>query len=281
MKASFLIIAALMCSFQALARGPSLSEASFCADRKDENFVKDLTLSSQNLMAFANKGGIGNGGVCWWHSRFQRNALYLTIFKPRLPKPSKSEAQDLVAQIRAANNIVVIPGFNNFSEFSYAHMDLIQRELDKWQKGDGVIRFAWVKGLSGNSTVESSKMKSIMDDIYNEVEVKKNIAYNMLQIPGIDAHAWLVIHMEKVAGGYNLETLDSNFPSATQIYRYREGDVTFDYHNYFKFTPYLDKTGEMETIKKAILKTCDPDAYAEEKQKENEARRKSDPSYNG
>ena len=257
MKVTLLALAVLACSFQALARGPSTSEASFCADRKDVNFVKDLTLSTSNLMAFRNQGGIGNGGVCWWHSRFQRNALYLTIYKPSIAKPTQDEARILIKQIREAKNVVIIPGYKNFRDFSADNADLILRELEKWQKGDGIIRFAWVKGLEGASTVEAGQLKSTMDEIYNEVEVNKNIAYNKLQIPGIDAHAWLVVHMEKVNGGYNLEILDSNFPTGTEIYRYREGDQNFDYHRAFAFSPYLEKTNEMEKINKTIQKQCE------------------------
>lgn len=265
MKATLLALLALSCSFQAFAHGPSLSEESFCADRQDKNFVKELASDPVNLMTFSNHGGIANGGVCWWHSRFQRNALYLTVFKPELDRPSQSEARDIIKQIRHAKNIVVIPGYNNFAEFSEENEALIQRELEKWQKGDGILRFAWVKGLQGDPKVSPEKMKQLMDQIYEDVEVKNNIAYNKLQIPGIDAHAWLVVHMEKVEGGYDLEILDSNFPRETTIYQYREGDVDFNYHSYFIFTPYLEKTNEMDNINKVIEKRCGSNNSQEEK----------------
>lgn len=268
MKVTLLALAALACSFQIMAQTPSLTEERFCLDRQDTNFVKDLALDSNNLLTFRNHGGIANGGVCWWHSRFQRNALYLTIYKPKLDKPSLDEARELVKKIRAAKDVVVIPGYKNFAEFANANEAIIQRELEKWQKGDGIIRFAWVKGLSGDSEVAPDKMKELMDQIYEEVEVNKNIAYNKLQIPGIDSHAWLVVHMEKVSGGYNLEILDSNFNNQTEIYRYHEGDTSIDYHGYFHFTPYLEQTNEMKKINKAILKQCNPDAYAAESKKE-------------
>lgn len=256
MKITLITLLALTSGFQAFAKEPSYSKESFCSDRKDERFVKDLTMNSSNLMAFRNHGGIGNRGVCWWHSRFQRNALYLTLYKPNLPRPTDEEAKEIVKQIREAKDIVIIPGFRNFTEFSDIHEAQIQRELEKWQKGDGVIRFAWIKGLSGTSSVAADQMKATMDEMYDDVEVKKNIAYNKLQIPGIDAHAWLVVHMEKVQGGYNLEVLDSNSPRSTEIYRYHEGDTEFNYHGFFKFTPYLEKTDEMDKIKKVIERRC-------------------------
>ncbi|MDD4975831.1 MAG: hypothetical protein PHY93_15850 [Bacteriovorax sp.] len=272
MKVTFLALAALACSFQVLAQTPSLSEESFCADRVDKNFIKDLTMDSSNLMPFRNHGGIANGGVCWWHSRFQRNALYLTIYKPELARPTQDEARELIKKIRSATEVVVIPGYSNFSEFADNNKALIQRELEKWQKGDGILRFAWVKGLSGAAEVTPDKMKGLMDQIYEEVEVNKNIAYNKLQIPGIVAHAWLVVHMEKVSGGYNLEIIDSNFARTTEIYRYHEGDTSINYHGYFHFTPYLEQTNEMKKINKTILKKCDPEAYQAGAKKEKETK---------
>lgn len=262
MKTTFLVLTALACSFSAFAQSPSQSREQFCQDRQDKNFVKNLTSDSDNLMPFQNRGGIVNGGVCWWHSRFQRNALYLTIYDPSLPLPTKEEARKLVKQIREADHMVVIPGYRNFSEFASDQKHLIQRELEKWQKGDGVIRFAWVNGLSGKAENKAEKLKAMMDKIYEDVEVKNNISYNKLQIPGIVAHAWLVIHMVKVDGGYDLEILDSNFNEKTSIYKYREGATSFNYHASFPFSPILDYTVEMKKINKVISKECGQDTLA-------------------
>lgn len=257
MKFTLIAVTVMAFCFQAFAQGPSLSEEEFCSDRRDPDFVKDLTQSSSNLMSFQNQGGLLNSGVCWWHSRFQRNALYLTIYKPELDKPTDAEAQQLVKQIKAGNKVIVIPGFKNFSQFSYAHATEIQRELELWQKVDGVVKFAWVRGLRGSAELSPDKLKEQMDKIYEHVEVNHNIAYNKLQIPGIEAHAWLVIHMEKVRGGYNLEILDSNNQDSTETYSYREGDTNFKYRGYsFDFVPYLDQKLEMKKLKKSINKFC-------------------------
>ena len=250
------LIAFSLISASSMAARPSTNEAKFCQDRSTQEFAKELTRNSSNLMAFRNHGGLANGGVCWWHSRFQRNALYLTIFKPELAKPTEDEARDIIKQIRAAKNIVTIPGYSNFREFTYDFEALVQRELEKWQKGDGFIRMAWTKGLAGKSEVEADKLKANMDAIYEEVELKKNIAYNKLQIPGIDAHAWLVVKMIKRENGYDLTVLDSNFPNMTETYNYREGDTYLNYHGIFKFVPYLERTNEMEQINNVINKFC-------------------------
>ncbi|MBC7714856.1 MAG: hypothetical protein H7177_16030 [Rhizobacter sp.] len=268
MKSTILAIAILACSFGAMASTTaSQSMDQFCADRSDLASVKDLTASSDNMMAFQNHGGIGGGGVCWWHSRMQRNALYLTIYNPAEPKPSNAEAAEIVAKIRAGKEIVVIPGYRNFAEFSYEHQAQVQRELEKWQKGEGILKASWVIGLKGDSTVAASELKSMMDELYKYVAVDGNIAYEKLQIKGITAHAWLVVNMKKNSDGYDLQIIDSNFPSQTTVYRYTEGMTSF-YHQYYgSFTPYLERTGEMEKVALTVLKKCNPDEYKARKKK--------------
>lgn len=261
MKVIFWTVLTLLSSFQLLAEVPASSRESFCSDRQDSNFVKDLTLNANNLMPFVNQGGLANAGVCWWHSRFQRNALYLTSYAPELSKPTEDEARDLVKQIRRAKNVIHIPGFENFAQFALENEALIQKELEKWQKHDGFIRFAWIKGLLGTVKNSPKKMKKLMDKIFEEVESNKNIAYNKLQLPGIEAHAWLVVHMEKVENGYNLEILDSNISDHTEVYKYREGETSLRGiagDDELEFSPYLDQTREMKKINRVISKECDP-----------------------
>lgn len=270
MKASFLAIAALACSFSAFAAlTPSQSIEQFCSDRSSVTFSKNLSRNSENLMAFQNHGGLANGGVCWWHSRFQRNALYLTIYKPAEDRPSKAEAEKIIDKIRSGKEIIEIPGFRNFYEFSRAHRAEIQRELEKWQKGDGIIKFNWVIGLSGDNEVSAEKMKEQMDELYQYVEVEGNVAYQKLQIKGVTAHAWLVMNVKAVSNGYDLEILDSNFPSQTSIYKYREGQTSFSHYAYGKFTPYLERKGEMEKVNLTILKKCNPEEFKARKARSN------------
>ena len=262
MKVIFWALLSLLSSFQVLAEVPASSGESFCSDRQDLNFVKNLTLNANNLMPFVNQGGLANAGVCWWHSRFQRNALYLTSYAPELSKPTEDEARDLIKQIRRAENVIRIPGFENFSQFALENEALIQKELEKWQKHDAFIRFAWVKGLMGRVKTNPKRMKKIMDKIYEDVESNKNIAYNKLQLPGIEAHAWLVIHMEKVENGYDLEILDSNISDHTEVYKYREGEsnlVGLAGDDVLEFSPYLDQTREMKKINRVISKECNPE----------------------
>lgn len=269
MKVTVLAIAALACSFSAFgALTPSQSVEQFCADRTSVSFSKNLTKNSNNLMAFQNHGGLANGGVCWWHSRFQRNALYLTIFKPAEARPTKPEAEKLIDQIRSGKEIVEINGFRNFYEFSSVHAREIQRELEKWQKGDGIVKFNWAIGLSGDNVVSAENMKEKMDELFQYVEVEGNIAYQKLQIKGITAHAWLVVNMKETSKGYDLEVLDSNFPSRTSIYSYKEGQTSFNHYAYGQFTPYLERKNELEKVNMTILKKCNPEEYKVRKEKE-------------
>ncbi len=271
MKSTLLAIAALACSFSAMASvTASQSLDQFCSDRASIKSVKELTASSENLMGFSNRGGIGNGGVCWWHSRMQRNALYLTIYKPAEKRPTAEEAKIIVEKLRAGKDIVVIPGYENFNEFSSYNSGVIQRELDKWQKGDGVLKFNWVIGLKGKSHVKADKLKDMMDELYEYVEGEGNIAYQKLQIKGIVAHAWLVVNMKKVGNGYDLQVLDSNYPSTTLLYKYRPGMTNFNHYFYGDFVPYLERTGEMTKLTNVILKKCNPDQYEDNKRDEQE-----------
>lgn len=271
MKSTLLAIAALACSFSAMASvTASQSMDQFCSDRASIKSVKELTQTSENLMGFSNRGGIGNGGVCWWHSRMQRNALYLTIYKPAEKRPTSEQAKVIVEKIRAGKDIVVIPGFENFNEFSITYRSIIQRELEKWQKGDGVLRFNWVIGLKGSSSVDADKMKDMMDELYEYVEGEGNIAYQKLQIKGIVAHAWLVVNMKKVGKGYDLQVLDSNSQSQTLLYQYRPGMTSFNHYAYGNFVPYLERTGEMTKLANVILKKCNPEEYNDRKDDEQD-----------
>ncbi len=262
MKKTLLVLGVCAFSFSAMAKAtPSQSIDQFCADRSSESFTKELLQSSSNLMAFANRGGMANGGVCWWHSRFQRSATYLTIYKPGNDYPSKAEAEKIIGKIRDGKEIITIGGFRNFSEFSSAYRAEIQRELEKWQKADGIARFNWVMGLKGSNVVEAPKFREMMDELYQYVEIEGNIAYQKLQIKGVTAHAWLVVNMKKTSRGYDLEVLDSNYPSQTMVYRYQDGMTNFNHTYYGAFTPYLERRAELDSVKMAILEKCNPAEY--------------------
>lgn len=253
----FVLILLLVSPFQVNAFSPSESIQEFCSDRQLPDYVKSLTLDESNLMSFKNHGGFIRGGVCWWHSRFQRNALYLTYYAPEKEKLPRHEVKWLIRRIRNANNVLEIPGFKNFLEFSAYYAKEIQNELEAWQRFEG-FRFTWIRGLRGSARVSPEWMRQLMDNLHQEVTVKNNIGYQKLQMPGINAHAWLVINMVKHESGYDLEVLDSNFPNMTKPYYYKFGDTHLEYHDGTHFTPYLEYVNEMERIHSVISATCKP-----------------------
>lgn len=247
----------LLFSLPALSYVPSQSKEEFCADRKDKSFVKSLAQYRGNLLSFSNHGGLVNGGVCWWHSRFQRNALYLTYFNPTLPKPDRKTAITLIRDIRNMDGLTEIPGFNNFEEFSMAFEKEIQDELERWQRFES-IRFTWIRGLRGASSVSAEWLKTLMDNLYEEVVTNNHIAFQKLQMKGVTAHAWLVINMVKTADGYDLEVLDSNLPYQTTSYQYRVGDNHLQYPYVGQFVPYLENVNEMTWLNETIEEECSP-----------------------
>jgi len=234
----------------------SLTKSEYCINQKTQNYAKELAQEDNSRMSFVNRGGILGGGVCWWHSRFQRNALYLTSYRPGLNKPSIKQAKKLIHEIRRGKRTVIIPGYSNFYNFSYDFKDLIQKRLQEWQRTDGILKQKWIVGLAGKTEVTPEKLQSMMEKLYQDVVVNKNIIYQKLQLKGITAHAWLVVDMQKTVNGYDLNVIDSNSPSSTNVYHYQYGNTSFQNYYYGKFVPYTGNMKELKKLKKAINKTC-------------------------
>ncbi len=229
------------------------TKAEFCGrfgERpSDKEIIQDLSSESVNLMAFKNDGGLFNGGVCWWHSRFQRNILYLSIFRPDLAKPKNPrEIQNLIYQVRLGESVVVIPGYANLEEFSTENQKLIQAELNSWQLYDGVVLGGWMDGLKGDTKIEANLLSSMMNEVFNYVSVKKKIAYEKLQIKGITSHAWLIAGIVAGPNGYEIGYIDSNSPRMSQNYSFKNGDTSFFIKGYGNFVPYLEFKREEERI---------------------------------
>ncbi len=210
--------------------------------------VLDLSSETTNLMSFKNDGGLFNGGVCWWHARFQRNIFYLSIFKPNLPKPQINEIKKIIQQVRLGNSVVTIPGYANLSDFSSENQKLIQAELNDWQLYDGVVLGSWIDGLKGETKVPASELQAKMDEVFQYVNVKKKIAYEKLQIKGITSHAWLIVNVKKMSSGYDLNIIDSNNPRMCELYSYKNGDESFHVSGYGDFVPYLEFKREEERL---------------------------------
>jgi len=264
-----------LCSLNILAGTLPHTKTDYCERFADspqaKEVLQDLSTDSVNLMAFKNDGGLFNGGVCWWHSRFQRNILYLAVFRPDLPKPkSTSELKQLIHKIRDGVSVFSVPGYQNFEEFSRENQKLIQSELNDWQLYDGVVLGGWMDGLKGDTKIEAPLLEKMMKEVFDYVAVKKKIGYQKLQIKGITSHAWLVVGIKKSENGFEVGYLDSNSPRMSLNYSYKSGDTSFFIKGYGNFVPYLEFKREEERLVSAGRTFCglksaftDRDAKAE------------------
>lgn len=230
----------------------------FCRHLAEMNnpSILDMANDPSNLMAFKNNGGLFNKGVCWWHSRFQRNVLYLAIFRPDLQVPSQQRLREIIFKLRNGIEVVEIPGFSNFEEFSAANQILIQQELNRWQLFDGIILGKWIDGLKGSTQTSPEKLQASMHVLFNYVEGQKKIAYQKLQLKGITAHAWLVIGMRASDNGFHIGYIDSNMPRYSQNYTYQFGDKSFFINGYDYFVPYLEFTREESRLSVVAQSFC-------------------------
>ena len=253
----FILLSLLSLSITATAGTLPHTKEDFCSRfNNNEMRVREFSADPVNLMSFKNDGGLFNGGVCWWHSRFQRNVLYLAVFRPDLAKPNARDLKKLIKEIRRGENVFTIPGFANFAEFSkYAQKD-IQAELNDWQIYDGVVLGSWMDGLQGDTRIEPSKLKISLDQLFTYVETKQKVAYQKLQIKGITSHSWLVMGMRSMPNGYEVGYVDSNNPNQCQNYSYKNGEDSFFIKGYGNFVPYLGFTREEERLVTAARTYC-------------------------
>ncbi len=240
-------------------RPAALSKAEYVSLAGSLDYVRGLasnpaTGPNPNLPAFANEGGLLDKGVCWWHSRLVRAALYLAYFEPTAPRPGPREARRIIARLMAAREVVAIPGFSGFREFTLENRALVLKKLAAMQLSDGILRFQWVNGLAGRSEVRADIMRKQVEKISRQVS-EVGLAYVKLQIPGIDAHSWIVTETAPGrGGGLLLRFLDSNYEGAS-VWEYRPGQTKIAAGMPGDFgVPYLQRSGELEGMKRAIAR---------------------------
>lgn len=217
-------------------------------------FLRTISQAS-NRLSFTNHGGLFNGGVCWWHSRLIRAAQYLAVFDASAPKPTLDEAYELVYRLRSGRP-VTIPGFNNLHEFSNAFYNVIQQNLEEWQVSNGGFGFGFLDGLMGSTTVPADELKSLMDGAYVEIKKNQKPLYQVLQLPGVTAHAWIIAGMAPTSNGYIFSVVDSNYLSM-QTWAYNYGDTHLKY-GHLPFVSYTTKRGlkEEALLTKRLNDSC-------------------------
>ncbi len=233
------------------------SKKEFCHTRQSFRQQQRAFENPKNLIAFDNTGGLFNGGVCWWHSRFQRNAHYLVKFDLKKEKVKPRFYKKLIRKMIRGRKVLIIPGYANLNEFSKDYQRYIQRQLNKWQLKDGILKFAWIIGLTGKSHFKKG-MKKKLEKLYNHVEIEENIAYAKFQLPGIESHAWLIYRMNKrkIQDNiyYDIHYIDSNYSNRPKVYTASES--TESINKYGGGALHLEKKSEVKRLKRIVRNYC-------------------------
>lgn len=225
--------------------------------------VNQLLANRDNRMGFVNEGGLFGKGTCWWHSSLTRAAAYLTYYEPQAQKPSEREVKEIIEKLSQMNQVVRIPGYQNWSHFSSFNQRLIQDKLDSWQKNEA-LNFGWVRGVQGSHSDNATDMRQQLDALYNEVRLHGRPVYQMLQMSGYVAHAWVVLDVEKTTKGYDLYVTDSNFESIDK-WSYTYGAPHFYYitTTIETFVPYTNskEKGQQAMLQNAARSFCKRNGY--------------------
>ena len=253
-------------------------KSEFCSNRLDGTKVSEHLRKRENLFNHANEGGLFGlqTGVCWWHSRLQRRMTYLADFRPDLPKPSEKEVKKILRKIKRGKKVITVPGYKNLAEFSDDHAPLIQKSLNAWIFGDSFLRQQWVNGLKGKTTLSPEKMKVHLEKMYEDFQEAGGPVVQMLQMPGVMAHAWILNDMVRVSPTeYQIEVIDSNAPNITSKYSLYTNQTSmlpigrvkdtskglnnnsfpaFDYYD--NFIAYTKYDGELRKLQKAVENFC-------------------------
>jgi hypothetical protein len=238
------------------------SFSSFSADtpsicKRTQTVIKSYLSDPSSRIAFRNGGGLIGGGVCWWHSRLQRSSAYLVSFLPDASKPSKPEVWNILSTLRKMNAPAIIPGYRDFETFSRDWEREVQGMLDDWQKLDGFFNFQWIRGISGSSRLDPEAMELRMKSVYETYLSSPTPVWIMAQIRGIEAHSYLILNMTARENGYDMEVIDSNYPSDLLKIEYYIGDVELTAPNVgFTFVPYVGFQNDLRQIFSTLEREC-------------------------
>lgn len=208
----------------------------------------------ENRLAFENSGGPLRIGLCWWHSRFQRNANYLLDFRPWLPDSNRNEVWSVLKALTKGRHVVAINGYRHLFEFSDAYRDEIQELLGQWQLYESFLEFNWVKGLKNPQPEFPGQLNEVLSDVEYRVKVKHEVVYQMLKYPGLVSHAWLVYDIENFGFAYKIHAIDSNnlYNVESFVFKNSEGIIGNSRVGF----PYTQHTEDMDTYHSAITRTC-------------------------
>lgn len=211
----------------------------------------------ESRIQFKNRGGLFNGGVCWWHSRLQRASTYLVEFSPEKNPPSQAEVVKILKALKGMKTSVSIPGFSDFYSFTLAYKAEVQKLLEDWQKEDGFINQEWVRGISGKFELPPPEMKVRMDNLYQMFLKSPHPVWIMAQIKGIASHAFLILEMIPYHQGYEIRMIDSNEPLITKTFEYDYNDRFIKHpKDDYSFVPYSGFQKDYESILASVVRRC-------------------------
>jgi hypothetical protein len=228
---------------------------SFCERNRSD--ILTLMQETSARIGFDNAGGIGNGGVCWWHNRLQRSSFFLAKFQPDKSRPNAKQIADIVTGLRFMERVVIIPGYEDFESFTKANQKHIQQVLNDWQVYDGFYNFQWLRGISGNYMLPPKEMEVRMNSVYASYQKSPAAMWIMAQMKGITSHSFLILKMDQVNGGYDMDLIDSNHPMEIVTVKYTFGDqfLVTD-RSKSKFVPYVGFQEDFRKISKGLVGYC-------------------------
>ena len=154
-------------------------------------------------------------GICWWHSRFQRNAAYLVQFNPSAPKPTKAEAKEIAKRIIDGKSVVIIPGYSELRLFTVHYTDELLSVIKGWMAKDTFLSMRWTNGLKGEASLPVQEMQNHLHELQKSFHEADGLLFLTLQVKGIAAHSWLLTSIEQTTEGWNISIIDSLDPLHT------------------------------------------------------------------
>jgi hypothetical protein len=119
------------------------------------------------------------------------------------------------------------------------------------------VRGVWMRGISGRAEMEASLLQQHIENIIKHFDNKGRPTFLMLQMPGITAHALMLLGYSRSNDGVDLFGADSNFPGDIKIYEYRIGEKSIRLKGYRDTSvPYLAFDGDFSRFETARSRAC-------------------------
>jgi hypothetical protein len=237
----------------------------YCSNTK-QDFI-NLALSGEAALSNPNPGGLFGFGACWWHSRFQRAVIYLSVLQPDEAKPSPKEAIEIIQQFIEMNHVVKIPGYSNASSFLKEYEDEVKNAIEEWQRREFPQTLS--HGISSDWNRWNTSPNAVqqrMDALFHDVHDDKKIEFALLVPTGseaihhpFDLHAYLITRMFREsdpASQYYGTVIDSNKTDGWSFWYKFGSDHITSQGTYRDLIATEDFQYELDLISQAHQKYC-------------------------